>query len=129
MNTRGFVRIYNVRADVKYGADQKAHERMGLDMTPWTVTLRYKRRKMTVPYFTGSAITREPDAADVLDCLLSDASGYDAARGFEDWCADYGYDTDSRSAEHTYQQIERQSKKLRVFLGDLYDFAMGCDRL
>ena len=124
-----FARLHNLRADVTYGADEKAHGRMGRDMTPWTVKLKMKGRQMTVPYFTGSAITREPDAASVLDCLLSDASGYDNARHFEDWASEYGYDTDSRKAEATFRAVEAQSKRLRTFLGDLYDVAMNCERL
>lgn len=124
-----FARTNNLRADVKYGADEKAHARMGRDMTPWTVTLKMKGRQMTVPYFTGSAITSDPTAVDVLDCLLSDATGYDNARGFEDWASEYGYDTDSRKAEDTYKVVEAQSKKLRTFLGNLYTVAVDCERL
>jgi hypothetical protein len=36
----------------------------------------------------------------------------------EDWCADYGYDTDSRKAEARYKTIQRQSAKLLKFLGN-----------
>jgi hypothetical protein len=129
VNIKTFAASHNLRADVKYGADEKAHERMGRDMTPWTVTLKLKGRQMTVPFFTGSLNTREPDAVTVLDCLLSDADGYDNARGFEDWANDYGYDTDSRKAEETYKQVEAQSKELRAFLGDLYNAARDCERL
>lgn len=59
-----------------------------------------------------------PKIGDVLDCLASDARGYDNARSFEDWASDYGYDTDSRKAYGIYQTIAEQAKKLRHFLGD-----------
>ena len=42
-----------------------------------------------------------PTAASVLYSLLLDASGAD--ENFYDWCADYGYDTDSRKALATYE--------------------------
>lgn len=59
-----------------------------------------------------------PRLADVLDCLASDANGYDNSRNFEDWASDYGYDTDSRKAEATYRIVAEQAKGLRYFLGD-----------
>lgn len=58
---------------------------------------------------------KKPTVADVLDCLASDASGADES--FEDWASNYGYDTDSRSAERTYQTIQKQVKELRQLLG------------
>lgn len=76
-----------------------------------------QRRALTVFYSMGAAHTREPKAAEVLDCLASDASGYEQARTFEEWCGEYGYDTDSRKAERTYTVIGKQARKLRKFLG------------
>ena len=87
----------------------------------YSVTLRYGRRQMTVPFGMGSALTDEPGADDVLNCLTSDAASYENARSFEEWAGDYGYDTDSRRAEQTYRQVEAQTAKLRKFLGDQYD--------
>ena len=42
-----------------------------------------------------------PTAGSVLYSLLLDASGAD--ENFHDWCATYGYDTDSRKALATYE--------------------------
>lgn len=58
-----------------------------------------------------------PDLASVLDCLASDASGIENARDFEDWASDYGYDTDSRSAEQTYNTCRGQARALLKLLG------------
>ena len=68
----------------------------------------------------GPALTDEPDAADVLNCLASDASGYENAGSFEEWAGEYGYDTDSRSAERTFSAVESQTLALRSFLGERY---------
>lgn len=69
-------------------------------------------------YFSqGSAHTDDPTLADVLDCLASDASGYDNAKSFEDWASEYGYDTDSRSAEKIYKTVKRQAEQLKRVLG------------
>lgn len=43
-----------------------------------------------------------PEAADVLYCLVMDASAMDYA-SFEDWAREYGYTEDSRKAERTYK--------------------------
>ncbi len=58
-----------------------------------------------------------PSLADFLDCLASDAGSYDNARDFSDWCGEYGYDDDSRTAERTYNMIAEQSRNLRRLLG------------
>ena len=79
--------------------------------------------RMTVYFSQGYGHNgKEPKVASVLDCLASDASSIENARGFEDWASDFGYDTDSRKAEKTYRTCEHQAKRLRSFLGDdLYD--------
>jgi hypothetical protein len=105
-----------VKAEVVWGS--KA-EPIGEHMNPWTVTLRYKGRRLTVPFFTGMAWTKEPSAADVLSCIVSDASA--AEQGFEDFCADFGYDSDSRQAERIYKACERLAPKVKRLLGDDFE--------
>lgn len=82
----------------------------------YRVTLRMGRKRMTVPFSMGPAHTAEPSTADVLDCLASDAAGIDG-RDFESWCADYGFNPDSRKAERTYNAIKRHAAALQRFLG------------
>lgn len=82
---------------------------------------RGKTRQLTTYFSQGYAIQGAPAPADVLDCLASDAAGYENARSFEEWASEYGYDTDSRKAEKTYKLIGRQVEQLKQFLGeDLY---------
>jgi hypothetical protein len=55
---------------------------------------------------------KAPHAAGVLYCLLLDADG--ASNGtFDDWCAEYGYDTDSRKALGTYLACQKTATQLR----------------
>jgi hypothetical protein len=58
-----------------------------------------------------------PDTCNVLYGLISDADVLDAG-GFEDWAANYGYDTDSRKAEDLYRQCLETALKLRNHLGE-----------
>jgi hypothetical protein len=101
---------------------QLAERNPNIDSMPpgsrhWRCTLRCGHRRMTVYFSQGPAIEREPTVEDVLDCLASDAS---CASTFEDWCADLGYDSDSRKAEQTYRLIREQSEKLAGLLGPAY---------
>ncbi len=115
-----------VTSQIEYGNNVTDLDEWQQSSNPWTVTLRYQRRQMTVNFWTGSALG-EPSTADVLECLFSDASGYDNARDFEDWAAEYGYDSDSRKAERIYKAVEKQTRKLRNLLGDDYEKLVYAD--
>ena len=86
---------------------------------PYKCILRFGRKRMTVPFFMGPANEHEPEAADVLSCLILDSSACDAS--FEEWCSDMGYGSYSRSAEKTYKACLKAGKKVRAFLGDEFD--------
>jgi hypothetical protein len=62
-----------------------------------------------------------PTLADVLDCLASDASGFDAADCFATWAAEYGYSDDSIKARDTYEACGAEAKRLRALLGEEYE--------
>ena len=84
----------------------------------WKVTFRCAGRTMTTYFSQGPAISREPSAEDVLDCLASDACGIDNAAGdFEQWASEYGYDTYSRKAERTFRACQKAAEKLERLLG------------
>ena len=68
-----------------------------------------------------------PDAASVLDCLLSDASSAEST--FEDWCSDLGCDSDSRKALATYLECQKVARQLRDFLGAKLTEYMEAERL
>jgi hypothetical protein len=91
------------------------------NMDHWKCKLIVGPRSMTVYFSKGFAHNgAEPTAPEVLDCLASDASSVVDA-SFEDWCSEYGYDTDSRKAEQTYKTIRRQARRLRdLFSSDAF---------
>lgn len=69
-----------------------------------------------------------PTLDDVLDSLRMDAQGWDNADTFEDWCSEYGYNTDSRRAESVYKACSETSKRLRSLLGrDAYETLMSVE--
>ncbi len=87
-----------------------------------TIIGRNDNGYMKVPFSQGAAHTTDPTLEDVLDCLASDSSGVENAKGFEDWASEYGYDTDSRKAENIYKTCVEQAKQLKNLLGhDAYE--------
>ena len=67
-------------------------------------------------YFTGIGhrkddISQKPKLDDVLYALIGDASA--SEESFDDWCSNFGYDTDSRKALETYLQCQETATKLR----------------
>ena len=64
-----------------------------------------------------------PNPLDVLYSLAMDSSVLDHAT-FESWASEFGYDTDSRSAESIYRACLEIALKLRAAMGD-----SGMDRL
>lgn len=51
-----------------------------------------------------------PTAYDVVTCLTKNDPG-----SFQDFCGDFGYDTDSRKAEKTYKLVKKEWAKVSAF--------------
>lgn len=79
----------------------------------WEVNLKYKKRKMTIRFFTGSGISY-PTIAMVVESLFSDY--VNEQESFEFWCYNLGFDPDSRSHLRIFQECQKQSRKLEKFL-------------
>ena len=86
----------------------------------WVVTIHHKGDSEDFDYFTGSAITAEPTADDVLYALFLDASLLEEVE--DHWqLAEYLGVTPSRVTEATYNQIKVNTELLHNLLGDDYD--------
>jgi hypothetical protein len=106
-----------VTASAKYGGAPRRED--WPDAHAYLVTLRFQRRRLTVPFYAGSAHCTEPTAADVLACLVSDASAGEVS--FQEFCDAMGYDSDSRAAERTWRACARTAPRLRRFLGEHFE--------
>jgi len=88
------------------------------NMDHWLCTLKCGKDRMTVYFSQGYAHNgKAPTLESVLDCLASDAAGYDNAQSLEDWASEYGYSEDSRKAEKIYRTVGEQADKLKALLG------------
>ncbi len=125
MQLKTLCNLRNIRIKSIYGGADPNPD-WDMDHHPYKVTLYRStpKRQITVPFYMGLAHTSEPTAADVLSCLVSDTTGVDNAIDFDDWCHEFGYDTDSRKAEKTYKQCKFMASKVHNFLPDDFeDFA------
>ena len=58
-------------------------------------------------------LPKMPNAYDILSCLTK----YDVG-SFEDFCSEFGYDVDSRSAEKTYKAVVKEYEGLSMLYSD-----------
>ncbi len=71
-----------------------------------------------------------PDVDDVLDCLIQDGSVLFQQMTFEDFCMDYGYESDSRKAYKIYKKCLEIGHGLNKLLGaGLIRQLIECERL
>ena len=67
---------------------------------------RLSRGRKGYTFYFGQSLTegsKEPDMYSILSCLQK----YDVG-DFENFCADFGYDEDSRSAEKIYNAVVKE---------------------
>lgn len=88
------------------------------DHLSWSITLTFQGRTMETKFHTGLGIVGEPTIGDLLSSLALDASSVIDGQSFEDWAGDFGYDTDSRKAERTYNACKAGAEKLEELLGE-----------
>ncbi|MFA5378876.1 MAG: hypothetical protein WC455_24195 [Dehalococcoidia bacterium] len=93
----------------------------------WNVVITQKDGFWTVPYKTGLGLVKKkpclgvavpsepvpttPTTADIMHSLLLDADAAD--QSFNEWCDNYGYDTDSMKAFKTYQTCCEEAVNLK----------------
>lgn len=65
-------------------------------------------------------LSTDYDLKNSFYCFVSDAIS--GTYTFEEFCGEFGYDTDSRKAEKTWKSCQKSSVKLkRIYSGNIYD--------
>jgi len=129
MKTAKFVAKHGVTMSVEQtGSNPNLIGQQAGIMSHWRCVLRsriHPRKSMLVIFSMGSAHKNPPTVVDVLDCLASDAAGYENAKGdFAEWLAEYGFDLDLsdinkvRQYRGSYNVIGNQIVGLLRILGD-----------
>ena len=79
----------------------------------YRVIFRKGQKSFRIDYWNSlhdSGLGIEPHAYDVLASITKDDPG-----SFEDFCPNFGYDTDSRRAERTYRSVVKEWNKVKRF--------------
>lgn len=96
-------------------------------MDRWEITFSRDGKVFNLDYFTGMGLRKKPAkkwidpkpvapaAADVLYSVVLDAQACEES--FEDWAADFGYDTDSRRALETYLECQKNGNQYLRIIG------------
>lgn len=67
-------------------------------------------------------LNKEYDILNAFYCFVSDAVS--GSESFEEFCSNFGYDSDSRAAEKIYRKCKKQLEKLqKIYDGNIYDLA------
>lgn len=114
---KGLAKTLNVSIKVahkgSFTIDNWAHDK-------WSVTLTLDGRRMTTTFKMGLGHNGSaPDVASVLSSLVLDASAGELT--FEDYCSEFGADTDSIKARATWRACKRTAARVRAFLGEHFD--------
>jgi len=117
-----------VRLDVTYGArlDYGRQNDWQRQANGYRCTLRYRGRRYSFDFWQGVGVAGDPTAEGCLDCLLSDAQA--GGQTFEEFCAEFGYDPDSRRAEATWKACRRTAAGMKRLLGDDFEAFLSADR-
>lgn len=81
--------------------------------------LRLTRNNKSYTFSFGQSIaagSQEPDMYSILACLTK----YDVG-SFDDFCSEFGYDTDSRTAERTYKAVCKEFKAVDKLFSDIIE--------
>lgn len=81
----------------------------------YTITLTKGKREYVFTFGQSIANTglKEPTAYDVLSTITKNNPGT-----FDDFCSEYGYDTDSRTAERVYNAVREEWLNVKALFTD-----------
>ena len=81
----------------------------------YRVTLKHQGRKMSLNFYQGNGIKKDPTTADVIYCLASDYSILTSCTDFKCFVDCFGLTIDSHI---TYKALKHQSKRFEAFIED-----------
>jgi hypothetical protein len=117
-----------IRCNFDYGKNKRPCPWGETWVLSYRATLRYDRKQMSVDFHTG-VCAGAPTAADVVECLVSDARTLISADfDFWDWCDEYGI-TPSRVEKATFDLVETQAGRLKQLLGADWEDIMNAEEV
>jgi hypothetical protein len=81
----------------------------------WSIVLKYNKKRAQFRFYGGGA-SKTPTASDLVWAVAIDSEAVDES--FSDWCANFGYTTDSITARSTYKACQRNGERLIKLIGN-----------
>lgn len=119
---------YTIKSE--YKGDKAAPWGVNWKQENWNrniIHVRNTKTKTSIRFdFWGSIVSPELqspyDLKNAFYCFISDAIS--GLASFDDFCSEFGYNTDSRTAEKIWKSCKKSTEKAkRIIDEDIYDFA------
>lgn len=117
-DANAFAKKHGIKLTVVGEPEYKIHF-IGDKQSRYVFKLRLRRGKNSYTFDFGQSIAmgaEEPTMYDVLACLTK----YDP-EDFENFCSNYGYDTDSLTALRTYKAVVKEYEAMERLFSDIMD--------
>ena len=122
MNTtlNGLINGAGITASIREDWNDKSPDWAQDKARHYRVRVRYQGRSMSLWYYQGLGINREPRAVDVIECLVWDSlSNYDS---LDEFINELGLEiksvADFRTYEKQFKQLTRQNKSFSRVIGN-----------
>jgi hypothetical protein len=130
-SVQGFLDQHGVKCEARYIGEKRKALGGEATMDEWRVTFIKGAEVQDFDYFTGLGLRAKtpirpwqtleglkrpvtPTAAAMLHCLVLDSVALNM--GFDEWCSDFGYSSDSIKASKIFEACRDNSRKLaRIF--------------
>ena len=102
-----------VKHDRRFDDDKDTRDIYDITLTRGTRSYTFNFGQSVAESSRTAAKRKAPTAYDVLACIQK----YDPG-SFENFCGDFGYDTDSRKAEKTYRTVREEYLQVSRLFSD-----------
>jgi len=107
-----------MQSDLIDQVEVKSEDRLIGYANKYKVKISYQKRSGVFEY-TDSVVNtnegKEPKKKDVLYCLVMDYTS--ASENFEDFCSEFGYNTDSIKDQNIFKAVQKNSEKMKRIYG------------
>ena len=117
---QGLINGTGINASIKESWNDNADEWAQGKARHYRVKIKYQGRSMSLWYYQGLGITRDPKAADILECIASDSRmEYDS---LDDFINEFGLEiksvADFRKYEKQFKELKSQNKRFNKLINN-----------
>lgn len=111
-----FLAKHNIKFSAKLANTKRPSWDNGRKCNHFRVTLSRAGKRISFDFFDSTNnFEKGITELDAYSVLTSCSSEFYCPDSFEEFCGDFGYETDSWNAHNTYKALQKMSKKLQKF--------------